>query len=110
MSDHNYNTIHGSDHNDHDTIHHSDHSTIHNSDHGTIHDSDHGTIHDSDYDTIYNHDTIEEDSLNSDRNLPNDGPNSRTKKMRTINSKFQLSLRNNTKLNLPLHINRQRKP
>ncbi|CAG8793113.1 32968_t:CDS:1, partial [Gigaspora margarita] len=66
-SDHNYNTIHGSDHDDHDTIHDSDHGTIHDSDHGTIHDSDHGTIHDSDYDTIHDYDTAEEDSLNSDQ-------------------------------------------
>ncbi|CAG8666651.1 43295_t:CDS:10, partial [Gigaspora margarita] len=86
QNDHNYNTIYGSDHNNHDTIHDSDHSTIHDSDHGTIHDSDHGTIHDSDHDTIHNHDTAKEDSLNSDCNLPNDGPNSHTKKIRTINS------------------------
>ncbi|CAG8855565.1 2327_t:CDS:1, partial [Gigaspora margarita] len=41
--------------------------------------------------------------------LPNNGSNSRTKKMRIINSEFQLPLRDNTKLNLPLHINTTKK-
>ncbi|CAG8855020.1 22011_t:CDS:1, partial [Gigaspora margarita] len=41
--------------------------------------------------------------------LPNDGPNSHTKKMRMINSEFQLPLRDNTKLNLSLHINATKK-
>ncbi|CAG8751258.1 9780_t:CDS:2, partial [Dentiscutata heterogama] len=84
------------------------HDTINN--HDTVYD----TAYDHDYNTIYDSESTDENN-NSDTTeeiqmqLPNNSSDSQPKKKRTVNSEFRMPLKNNTKLNLPLHVNATKK-